>query len=303
MLDVRRILLFTEVARRGSVTATARALNYTPSAVSQQISRLEAEADQPLLERHARGVTLTDAGRALAGRGERIERELIAARNELADFAGLRAGTLRIGTFPTVGASLLPQVVIAFREAHPDVRLTVRSARIAGLWSMLENREIELSLMWDYDWCRIDRKDVAVTPLLDDPPALLVSDRHRLAGRDSATLADLAGDPWITRAEHHPVAEALDRSCRAAGFEPQIAYEAHDYQEAQAMVAAGIGVALAPTLALEGIRPGVGVLRLQPPAPVRRILLVRMADHALTPAAQAFAGLLRESVATRTVRS
>jgi DNA-binding transcriptional LysR family regulator len=301
VLDVRRILLFTEVARRGSVTATARAMNYTPSAVSQQISRLEAEAGQPLLERHARGVTLTDAGRALAERGERIERELKAAGNELADFAGLRAGTLRIGTFPTVGASLLPQAVIAFREAHPDVQLTVRSARIAGLWSMLENREIELSLMWDYDWCRIDRDDAAVTPLLDDPPALLVSDRHPLADRDSAALADLAGDPWITRAESHPVAEALDRSCRAAGFEPQIAYEAHDYQEAQAMVAAGIGVALAPTLALEGIRPGVSVLPLRPPAPVRRILLVRMADHALTPAAQAFTGLLRRSAATRTV--
>ncbi|TWV56407.1 LysR family transcriptional regulator, partial [Streptomyces misionensis] len=263
MLDVRRILLFTEVARRGSVTATARALNYTPSAVSQQISRLETEAGQPLLERHARGVTLTDAGRALAERGHRIERELRAAENELADYAGLRAGTLRIGTFPTVGASLLPQAVIAFRDAHPDVRLTVRSARIAGLWTMLENREIEMSLMWDYDWSRIDREDIVVTPLLDDPPALLVSDRHPLAGRGTASLADFAHDPWITRAEHHPVAEALIRGCHAVGFEPHIVYEAHDYQEAQAMVAAGIGVALAPTLALEGIRPGVDVLPLQ----------------------------------------
>jgi DNA-binding transcriptional LysR family regulator len=283
MLDVRRILLFTEVARRGSVTATARALNYTPSAVSQQISRLEAEAGQPLLERHARGVTLTDAGRALAERGQRIARELQAAENELADYAGLRAGTLRIGTFPTVGASLLPQAVIAFRDAHPDVRLTVRSARIAGLWTMLENRE-----------------DIVITPLLDDPPALLVSDHHPLAGRDAASLADFAHDPWITRAEHHPVAEALVRGCRAVGFEPHIAYEAHDYQEAQAMVAAGIGVALAPTLALEGIRPGVNVLPLQPPAPIRRILLVRMADHSLTPAALTFAGLLRDAAAART---
>ncbi|MGV9624999.1 LysR family transcriptional regulator [Streptomyces sp. NPDC003487] len=302
MLDVRRILLFTEVARRGSVTATARALSYTPSAVSQQISRLEAEAGQPLLERHARGVTVTDAGRALAERGERIERELRAAESELADFAGLRAGTLRIGTFPTVGASLLPQAVIAFRDAHPDVRLTVRSARIAGLWTMLENREIEMSLMWDYDWSRIDREDVVVTPLLDDPPALLVSDRHALAGRGAASLADFAHDPWITRADHHPVAEALVRGCRTAGFEPHIAYEAHDYQEAQAMVAAGIGVALAPTLALEGIRPGVSVLPLQPPAPVRRILLVRMADHSLTPAALSFSGLLRDIAVRRKPR-
>jgi molybdate transport repressor ModE-like protein len=299
VLDVRRMLLLAEVARRGSVTATARALNYTPSAVSQQISRLEAEAGQPLLERHARGVTLTDAGRVLVDRGERIERELTAAENELADFAGLRAGTLRVGTFPTVGASLLPPAVIAFKEAHPGIRLTVRSSRIAGLWKMLENREIELSLMWDYDWCRIDRDDATVTPLLDDPPALLVGDRHPLAHRRSAALAQLADDAWITRADNHPVAEALTRSCRAVGFEPQIAYEAHDYQEAQAMVAAGIGVALAPTLALDGVRPGVKVLPLRPRTAVRRILLVRMTDHALTHAAQAFAELLSRSAASR----
>lgn len=296
---MRRVLLLAEVARRGSVTGTARALNYTPSAVSQQVSRLESEVGQPLLERHARGVTLTDAGRALVDRAERIERELTAAENELADFAGLRAGTLRVGTFPTVGASLLPPAVIAFRAAHPDVRLTVRSSRIAGLWRMLENREIELSLMWDYDWCRIDRDDITVTPLLDDPPALLVGDGHPLAERRSATLAQLAEDAWITRADNHPVAEALARSCRAAGFEPQIAYEAHDYQEAQAMVAAGIGVALAPRLALDGVRPGVRVLPLRPRTAVRRILLVRMTDHALTHAAQAFAELLRRSAAAR----
>src|SRR3954454_23258371 len=234
MLDVRRILLFTEVARRGSVTATARALNYTPSAVSQQISRLETEAGQPLLERHARGVTLTDAGRALAERGHRIERELRAAENELADHAGLRAGTLRIGTFPTVGASLLPHAVIAFREAHPDVRLTVRSARIAGLWAMLENREIEMSLMWDYDWNRIEREDIVVTCLTDDPPALLVSHDHPLAGRPLASLVDFANDPWITRAENHPVAEALARSCHTADDEPQNLHEAHHYHDAQA---------------------------------------------------------------------
>jgi molybdate transport repressor ModE-like protein len=299
VLDVRRMLLLAEVARRGSVTATARALNYTPSAVSQQISRLEAEAGQPLLERHARGVTLTDAGRVLVDRGERIERELTAAENELADFAGLRAGTLRVGTFPTVGASLLPPAVIAFKEAHPGIRLTVRSSRIAGLWKMRETREIELSLMWDYDWCRIDRDDATVTPLLDDPPALLVGDRHPLAHRRSAALAQLADDAWITRADNHPVAEALTRSCRAVGFEPQIAYEAHDYQEAQAMVAAGIGVALAPTLALDGVRPGVKVLPLRPRTAVRRILLVRMTDHALTHAAQAFAELLSRSAASR----
>ncbi|MER0443312.1 LysR substrate-binding domain-containing protein [Streptomyces sp. Edi4] len=258
MLDVRRILLFTEVARRGSVTATARLSSYTPSAVSQQVSRLEAEAGQPLLERQVpSGVSRSLTRDAPWPSAERIERELTAAENELANFAGLRAGILRIGTFPTVGASLLPRAVIAFRKAHPDVRLTVRSARIAGLWAMLENREIEMSLMWDYDWNRIDREDIVVTSLVDDP-------RPSSSARTTPSPAALRPPsptsrttPGSPRAENHPVAEALARSCHTAGFKPQIAYEAHDYQEAQAMVAAGIGVALAPTLALEGTRGGV----------------------------------------------
>lgn len=223
MLDVRRILLFAHVVRHGSVTAAARELSYTPSAVSQQIHRLEAEAGQPLLERHARGVFATEAGRALALRAERIERELQAAGNELADFAGLRAGTLRLGTFPTVSASLLPAAVTAFQQAHPAVRLAARSGRLATLWPLLENHEVEFSLMWDYPWSRIERPDAVVTPLLDDPPALLVSDSHPLAGRRSARLAEVADDPWITRADNHPVADALDRSCRTAGFTPHVA--------------------------------------------------------------------------------
>jgi len=97
--------------------------------------------------------------------------------------------------------------------------------------------------------------------------------------------------PLLTRT--HPVAEALDRCCRSVGFEPLIAFEAHDYQEAQAMVAVGIGVTLAPRLALAGIRPGVSVLKLEPPAPIRRILLTRMADHPTTPAAAAFTAILQ----------
>src|SRR5258707_12616821 len=108
MLDVRRVLLLVEVARCGSVTAAARALSYTPSAVSQQIKRLETEAGQPLLEPHARGVTLTDAGRALAQRGNRIEHNPTAPQQERAGTAGRRAGTPRIGTCPTAAASPLP---------------------------------------------------------------------------------------------------------------------------------------------------------------------------------------------------
>ncbi|TNC21890.1 LysR family transcriptional regulator [Amycolatopsis alkalitolerans] len=288
--DVRRMLLLAEVARHGSITGAATALNYTPSAVSQQIGRLETEAGQPLLERHARGITLTEAGRGLLAHAERIERELRAARGDLDELAGLRAGSLRLGTFPTVAASFLPLVVREFRRRHPAVDLNVYSARNAGLLDMLAGREVELSLLWDYEWRRLPEDSLEITHLLDDPTALIVSASHRLAGRRSTSFAELAGEQWIVRADH-PVAEVLTRSCHAAGFEPAIAYRAHDYQEAQAMAAVGLGIALAPRLALTSLRDDVTTVALGTRGPARRVLLASSRDQRPTPAARALRAL------------
>ncbi|NKQ52730.1 LysR family transcriptional regulator [Amycolatopsis sp. K13G38] len=294
--DVRRMLLLAEVARHGSITGAATALNYTPSAVSQQVSRLEAEAGQPLLERHARGITLTEAGRGLLTHAERIDRELRAARSDLDELAGLRAGSLRLGTFPTVAASFLPLVVREFRRRYPAVELVVRSSRHAGLLDMLDSREVELSLLWDYEWQRLPGDNLDITHVLDDPTTLIVGASHRLAGRESTRFAELAGEQWIVRADH-PVAEVLTRSCREAGFEPAIAYRAHDYQEAQAMAAVGLGIALAPRLALPGLREDVTTVALGPKAPARRILLASPRGQRPTPAAQALQALFTSTAA------
>lgn len=297
LLDVRRILLLLEVARHGSVTGAARALSYTPSAVSQQIARLESEAGAALLERHARGISLTAAGEVLVERGQAIARQLDAASQELSDLAELRAGRLRIGTFPTAGASLLPLAVTAFRDQHPDVALTVRSARFAGLRDMLDTREVEITLLWDYAWAPVHDDALDVMHLLDDPPVALVAAGHRLARRRRLELNDLASERWITRADEHPVASALLRSCRDAGFDPEIVFEANDYQEAQAMVAAGMGVAMAPRLTVVNMRSDVRVIPLSEPAPTRRILLARLRERPLSPAARVFVSCLQEAAA------
>ncbi|WP_423181239.1 LysR family transcriptional regulator [Arthrobacter sp. NyZ413] len=283
-LDLHRLHLLREVGRSGSLTSAASTLSFTTSAVSQQIAKLEHEVGVALVDRHPRGVALTEAGHALLGYAEQIDRTIEAARAEMAEFAGLRRGQLRMGTFPTVGASLMPDVVLAFRARHPDVAVTVISARRDGLLERLRRRDIELTLLWDYPWQQINDEDLALVRLMNDPTVLLVQQDHPVAGRRSVPIEALQDQEWIVRDEH-PVADVLQRVCNSAGFEPRIAFAANDYQETQGMVAAGIGIALAPRLALSALRPDVVAVPLSD-APQRRILLAHLANRRLSPAAQ-----------------
>jgi molybdate transport repressor ModE-like protein len=295
MLDVRRLLLLTEVAEHGSLTGAAEAAGMTPSAASQQMSRLEAEVGQPLLERLPRGVRLTDAGAALVARGRSIRRELRAAQADLDAFARLDQGTLRLGSFPTVSASLLPLALTRFARTYPGAQAVVRSATLAHLLEMLHTGEVELALLWDYRWNRVTDDALTLTHLVNDPTVLVVPATSELLDESDITLGSLAKQHWIIRADNHPVADVLRRSCRLAGFEPKIAYESHDYQEAQAMVAAGLGIAIAPRLALTNRRNDVRLVRFgsDVPAPIRRILLARPKNRTPTPTALAMAEILR----------
>ncbi|EST38739.1 LysR family transcriptional regulator [Streptomycetaceae bacterium MP113-05] len=293
-LDVARLRVLAEVVRHGSMTSAAAALTYTPSAISQQIRRLEADVGQPLLDRHARGVRPTEAGRAIVEHVTAIERNLEVLQGRLSDLAGLREGSLRLGAFPTLGSSLLPLAVTAFRDAHPGIRLSVHSARLAQLLDMLERRRVELAFLWEYEWSRIESESLDLRVVTEDPTALVVAASHRLAERTSVDVGELAEESWIIRGDDHPVAEVLSRTAEAAGFEPSVSFEANDYQEAQAMVAVGLGIALAPRLALANLRTDVRVLRLDGYAPRRRILLARLASRVPAPAEEAMTDVILE---------
>src|ERR671914_2162570 len=125
MLDVRRMRVLREVAVRGSFSAAAEALSFTQSAVSQQIAALERESGAVLVERSARGVRLTDAGRALVKHTDAIVARLAEAEAELEAIAGLRGGRLRMAAFESAGATLMPLAIAAFREHHPAVELSL----------------------------------------------------------------------------------------------------------------------------------------------------------------------------------
>ena len=192
---------------------------------------------------------------------------------------------LAIGTFPTAGSSLLPLVVKEFKTRHPGITLRVLSGRFAQLVDALRRRETELSLLWDYEWNRVDDPLLTYHHLMNDPTVLLVSEKHRLADRESISITELRDDSWVTRADNHPVAYTLERLCQEGGFTPETSFMAHDYGEVQAMVGVELGVAIAPRLAVLNLRPDVRSIPLATRSPQRRILVAHLTERKLSPAA------------------
>jgi DNA-binding transcriptional LysR family regulator len=283
-----------EVAYRGSFSAAAAALSYTQSAVSQQIAALEAETGMKLLERHPRGVTLTAAGQTLVGHAEGILARLEAAEASLAAIAGLRGGRLRVASFPTAGATLLPLAIATFRASYPDVELTLAEGEPEAIVPRLRAGELDLALLFEFAGETPLSEDMTRTELLEDPMHLALPREHPLADRQRIRLEDLEADAWVQTSRASPCARHVVRSCHAAGFEPNVAFESDDYQTVQGLVAAGVGVALIPKLALSVVREDIAIRSLSPSPPVRQVIAAAPAGARLVPAAPAMLGILEE---------
>jgi DNA-binding transcriptional LysR family regulator len=295
MLNVARLKVLKEVAYQGSLSAAAAELSYTQSAVSQQIAALEAEAGMALLERHPRGVSLTAAGQTLVGHAEGILARLETAEAALEAIAGLRGGRLRVASFPTAGATLMPRAIAVFRESFPEVQLTLAEGEPEQIVPRLRAGELDLALLFEFAGETALPPDTTRTELLEDPMHLALPHEHRLAGRRRIRLEDLSDDAWVQTSHSSPCARHVVRSCHAAGFEPNVAFESDDYQTVQGLVAAGVGVALIPELALSVVRADVVIRELSPAPPVRQVIAATPAGARLVPAAPAMLGILEHT--------
>jgi DNA-binding transcriptional LysR family regulator len=295
MLDVKRLKVLREVAARGSFSAAAESLAYTQSAVSQQIAALEREAGTKLVERSARGVRLTEAGRALVRHADVILARLADAQAELEAIAGLRGGRLRLSSFATAGATIMPRAIARFRERHPAVELSLEPAEPDEAITRLKGGEADVALTIDAPFCAVADDGVERTHLLDDPMYVVLPSGHRLAGKRRIRLEDLGGDPWIGGSSGGcPDTLILLRACNAAGFDPRIAFHSDDYLAIQGFVAAGVGVSLIPDLALLAVRDDVVIRSLVSRAPTRTIQAATLKDGYRSPAVDAMLGILRE---------
>src|SRR5665648_822805 len=260
MLNLGRLKVLCEVIAKGSFSAAAEALSYTQSAISQSVARLEAETGATLVVRDRRGVRPTAAGATLVAHADAIFAQVEAAEAELAAVLGVRGGRLRVASFPSAGATLMPLAVARFRERHPEVALTLAEGEPEEIAPRLRAGEFDLALLFEFPGAR-ERPGVGLRSisLLEDPMYVALPVEHPLASKHALELPDMREQQWVQTSASSPCARHVVRSCLAAGFEPDVAFESDDYETIQGLVAAGVGVALIPRLALTRVHPGIVV--------------------------------------------
>jgi len=296
LIDAHRLAVLREVARAGSFAGAAAVLHHTPSAVSQQIAALERGAGAVLVQRSTRGVTLTDAGRVLLATADAIHAELQIAAQQL---HALQAGgpqALTVVTFPSAGEPLLaPALTALTAAAGQPVEVTVIEAEPDEALGSIRDGQADLALVYHFHTPAPPRAWPAAagpgtyTALVADHLRLLVPAGHPLAGRPAVSLAEFAGERWIHG--WGEVGDVLDMLAAVSGFHPRVACRSSDYRFMSALVGAGVGVALVPSLALTG-RPDVRDLQITP-QPTRYVGAYLPRRHRPNPAAERLLAVLR----------
>ncbi|MDQ0832905.1 DNA-binding transcriptional LysR family regulator [Streptomyces achromogenes] len=322
MIEARHLRVLRAVAATGSFSAAGRELGCTQPAVSQQMKALEASVGTPLLIRSGREMRLTQAGEALVRHAAGILSGLTAAEEEVAAIAGLRAGRVRLVSFPSGSSTLVPTALAALRAAHPGTRVSLEEAEPPQSVRLLREGDCDIALAFRYERAApggahrrgsgplgFDRvgsgqvrpgglgpgdsgddewADLVVRPLLKDRLVALVPERHRLArtgSSDTVAIGDLAAEPWIAGCPR--CRGQLVQVCESAGFTPRIDFATDDYPAVVGLVGAGLGVAVLPQLAIDSVRPrGVRALTLEP-AVRREIVALTLPDLAHVPAVTA----------------
>jgi DNA-binding transcriptional LysR family regulator len=299
MLDVKQLRVLKAVAEHGSFSAAAESLSYTQPAISQQIAALERQAGTTLVDRGSRGVTLTEAGRTLVDHAEVVLARLSAAEAELEAIRGVRGGRVRMSSFPTAGASLLPPAVALFTQRYPDVELSFIEEDPEEAVPKLRAAELELAIVFEYHDLsepEFDRlyEGVVLRHLIDDPMYIAVPRDHPAARKQRVRLEEFADDVWIQNDTRGACGRLHLAACMGAGFEPRIGYESDDYNVVQGLIAAGVGISLLPALALTNLREDIAVRSLGRRAPRRRIASAVIEGRYRSPATEAMLDILSE---------
>lgn len=292
-MDTTWLAVFRAIADTGSFTGAAHRLGYTQSAVSRQVAALESELGTVLFHRRARGVRLTEPGRFLLGHADAVLNRLAEAEQDIRDLRRLAAGRVRIGSFATVGVSLVPRSIGAFGRRYPDVAISHTDGLSRQLAARVAADELDVAVLNGYPEQIAALPPLRLRKLCDEPMYIALPRGHRLADREHLTLADLAAEPWIAgSADPH---KTLISATARHGFTPRIAHVVREWTAKQGFVAAGLGVTPVPALAAASARADVVLVPMDPATtPMRGVYAATAAEIEPSEATRAFVEVLAE---------
>jgi DNA-binding transcriptional LysR family regulator len=293
MIDLAALRALRAVGTSGSVTAAADALGFTPSAVSQQIKRLEKQAGVPLLERVGRGVMLTRHGRHLADEGARLLSDLEELQSGLHRQASTVAGHVRLAAFSTAMRGLIAPALPPVLNAHPDLRVSLTEREPWDAISLVAAGQADLGVAHSWGDLPLPVPDhLTRTALRTDLAEVIVRRDHPLAGRAMVTPRDLADEDWIATPEGSICRQWLNRMYDGTGRLPRIAHVSMEFDSHLALVRAGMGIALVPRLGRAPLGDALAAVPAVDPVPCREIIAVHRASMSDSPAIAALLGAL-----------
>lgn len=294
MIDLDSVVSLRAVATHGSVVGAAAALGFTPSAVSQQVKRLERQVGLPLLERVGRGVILTGPGRQLVADGGQLLAEVERLESGLHGASGRVAGHLRLAAFSTAVRGFVAAAVGEVLRTHPDLTMTVVEREPWDTVDLVADGHVDVGVVHSWGDVPIEVPPHLVSSFLTvDVADVVVPVDHPLAGRRRVRAADLVDVGWIATAEGTICRQWLHRMHVGTGRRPRIAHESTEFDSHLALVRAGLGVALVPRLGRAALGDGVVAIATHDPVPTRTVTVLHRRSMTLSPAVHAVLDVLR----------
>jgi Transcriptional regulator len=290
-MELRHLRYFEAIARLNHVTKAALELHVAQPALSKQLRDLEEELGVTLFDRVGRRVQLTEAGAALLPHARAILGQVEAARAAMAERIGLQRGLATVGAPPTVGTHLLPSALAAFNTRYPGIELRLREAGMATLLEQLAAGLADLAVVA----LPVDDPDLTVAPLFSEELVLAVAPHHPLAHRSSVRLSDMANEAFVLSPPNYELRETTLVACRQAGFTPRVVLDGGEMDTLLRFVAAGLGVALVPQLAVADLTDLVP-LHISDQKLRRSLAIVWRGDRVASPAARALREFLIETL-------
>ncbi|MBM9460384.1 LysR family transcriptional regulator [Nocardioides sp. zg-536] len=296
MIDLDALAGLRAVATHGSVVAAAAATGFTPSAISQQVKRLERQTGVPLLERVGRGVMLTSHGLHLVESSRRVLAELEELEAGLQRRAGVVSGQVRLAAFSTAMRGLVAPIVRRLREEHPELRLTLTEHEPWDTVDLVAGGEVEIGVVHRWGGVALAVPEhVVTTPLAGDVADLVVHREHPLATRSSVTPHDLLEVDWVATSEGTICRQWLGRMYDGTGRGPRIAHVSAEFDSHLALVAAGLGVALVPRMGRAPLGEALVAVPVRDPEPVRLVDALHRRTMADSPAVTAVLDALAQA--------